>query len=99
MSGELLGFAAGVLSTFSVVPQLIRVFKLKSAREISTLFTLMLLLGIILWLAYGIYFMLLPVILWNAISTVLVGTLLAAKLKYGRSSTPETEKKSHRHQD
>ena len=99
MSGELLGFAAGVLSTFSVVPQLIRVFKLKSAREISTIFTLMLLLGVFLWLAYGIFLRLFPVILWNAISAVLVGTLLAAKLKYGRSSPPETEKESHRHQD
>jgi MtN3 and saliva related transmembrane protein len=81
---ESLGFIAGVLTTCSFIPQLIRVVKLKSAREISTLFTALLLLGSILWLAYGIYFRLMPVILWNSISTVLVAALMGAKLKYGR---------------
>ena len=82
--GEFLGFVAGALVTCSLIPQLIRVFKLKSAHEISMLFTVFLLLGIILWLAYGIYLGLPPVILWNAIAAVLVATLLWAKLKYGR---------------
>ena len=79
-----LGFVAGALVTCSLVPQLIRVFKLRSAREISTLFTILLLLGLISWIAYGISFGLTPVILWNAIGAVLVAGLLYAKLKYGR---------------
>jgi len=82
--GESLGFIAGGLISISLIPQLIRVFKLKSAREISLLFTALLLAGVTLWLAYGLYFSLLPVILWNAVSIALVGTLLGAKLKYGR---------------
>ena len=82
--GESLGLIAGGLISISLIPQLIRVFKLKSAREISLLFTALLLGGVILWLAYGLYFSLLPVILWNAVSIALVGTLLGAKLKYGR---------------
>ncbi len=81
---EPLGFIAGALVTCSLVPQLIRVFKLRSAREISALFTILLLLGIISWLAYGISLGLTPVILWNAIGAVLVAVLLYAKLKYGR---------------
>ena len=81
---ESLGFVAGALVTCSLVPQLIRVFKLKSAREISMLFTTLLLLGLIVWLAYGISFGLIPVILWNAIGAALVAVLLYAKLKYGR---------------
>ena len=85
---ESLGFIAGALVTCSIVPQLIRVFKLRSAREISTLFTILLLLGIISWLAYGISLGLTPVILWNAIGAVLVAVLLYAKLKYGRQSNP-----------
>lgn len=81
---ESLGFIAGALVTFSIIPQLLRVFKLKSAREISTLFTTLLLIGIVIWLAYGIFLGLPPVILWNAIGAVLVAWLLYAKLKYGR---------------
>ena len=82
--GESLGFVAGALVTCSLIPQLMRVFKLRSAHEISLLFTTLLLLGIVTWLVYGIYFSLAPVILWNAIGAVLVTTLLYAKLKYGR---------------
>ena len=85
---ESLGFVAGALVTCSLIPQLIRVFKLKSAREISTLFTSLLLLGLICWLAYGIILGLTPVIIWNTIGGVLVVTLLYAKLKYGRDSNP-----------
>ena len=83
-SPEILGFIGGGLVTCSLIPQLIRVFKLRSANEISILFTTLLLLGLILWLAYGIYLELPPVILWNAIAIGLVAVLFWAKLKYGR---------------
>ena len=81
---ESLGFIAGLLVTCSLVPQIMRVFKLRSAREISLLFTTLLLLGMFIWLVYGIFLKLPPVILWNAIGAALVATLLYAKLKYGR---------------
>ncbi|HEY78638.1 MAG TPA: hypothetical protein G4O09_05950 [Dehalococcoidia bacterium] len=81
---ELLGLIAGALVTCSLIPQLVRVFRLKSAREISTLFTSLLLLGTIAWLAYGIILGLLPVIVWNTTGALLVVTLLYAKLRYGR---------------
>ena len=84
LSAESLGFVAGALVTCSLIPQLVRVFKLRSAHEISMLFTTLLLAGIIIWLAYGILLRLTPVILWNAAATVLVALLLFAKLKYGR---------------
>ena len=81
---EILGFIAGALVTCSLIPQIIRVFQLKSAREISMLFTTLLLVGLFTWLAYGLYFKLTPVIIWNAVGAVLVLTLLYAKLKYGK---------------
>ena len=84
LSAESLGFVAGALVTCSLIPQLVRVFKLRSAHEISMLFTTLLLAGIIIWLAYGILLRLAPVILWNAAAAVLVTLLLFAKLKYGR---------------
>ena len=81
---ESLGFVGGGLVTCSLVPQVLRIFRLRSAREISLLFTILLLAGISLWLAYGLVKELPPVILWNAVSIVLVVGLLYAKLKYGR---------------
>ena len=81
---EILGLVGGALVTFSTIPQVIRVFKLRSAREISLLFTMLLWLGMVFSLAYGIYLDLLPVILWNAISLMLVALLIYAKLMFGR---------------
>ena len=81
---ESLGLVGGALVTCSMIPQLIRVFQLRSAREISILFTTLLLLGMVCWLVYGVYLSLTPVILWNATGVVLVTVLLYAKLKYGR---------------
>ncbi len=81
---DLLGYAAGFLVTFSLVPQIVRVYKLKSAREISILFNSAMLLGLIAWLAYGVILRLVPLILWNAIGACLAALLLLAKLRYGR---------------
>ncbi len=83
-SGEVLGFLAGALTTCAFIPQVVRVYKLRSARDISLPFTIALVVGGIFWLTYGFIFRLYPVIFWNALSVVLVLGLLAAKLKYGR---------------
>ncbi|OGO19343.1 MAG: hypothetical protein A2Z15_04510, partial [Chloroflexi bacterium RBG_16_50_11] len=64
--------------------QIIRVYKLKSAREISLLFNTSMLLGVIIWLVYGVVLGLAPLIIWNSIGIVLNGGLLFAKLRYGR---------------
>ena len=81
---DYIGYVAGFLVTFALVPQIIRVYKLKSAREISLIYNSGLLLGLFLWLAYGIILGLVPIIVWNIIGAVLAAMLLLAKLKYGR---------------
>jgi len=83
--GEVLGLVAGALTTGGFIPQVVRVYRLKSAREISLLFTTLFLVGISFWMVYGIYFGLLSVIIWNAITAILGGLLLFAKLKYGKT--------------
>jgi MtN3 and saliva related transmembrane protein len=83
-SPEILGFIAGILVTVALVPQVVRVFRLKSAVEISLPFTILLLVGMFCWLGYGILFQLFTIIFWNAVGAGLVATLLSAKLKYGR---------------
>lgn len=83
---EILGWVAGAITTTSLIPQIIRVFKLKSAREISLVFTALMFTGILLWLGYGIALDYLPVIVWNAIGAVLTALLLVAKLRYGMTS-------------
>ena len=81
---EWLGFFGGALTTICLIPQVYRIFKLKSAHDISLSFTMLFLLGIVLWLAYGVFSGLAPIVLWNSITLVLASALLIAKLRYGK---------------
>lgn len=81
---ELLGFIGGALTTMGFVPQVWRLFRLKSAREISLPFVVLFLFGIGLWLSYGISLRLASVIVWNTVTFMLGCGMLYAKLKYGR---------------
>ena len=80
----LVGFIAGAVVTVSYIPQIVRVFRLKSSHEISLPFTALLLMGICIWLAYGVAKRDVPLILWNAVGAIQAALLLYAKLKYGR---------------
>ncbi|MFH1031634.1 MAG: SemiSWEET transporter [Chloroflexota bacterium] len=82
--GDWLGFVAGAIMTVGYLPQVLRVYQLKSAREISLPFTILFIIGLVFWLSYGIASRLLPIILWNSITLVLGVALFYAKLKYGK---------------
>jgi len=81
---EWLGLVGGAIGTFGFIPQVIRVFKLKSAHEISLPWNISFLIGICFWFAYGLILQRFSLILWNSISITLGVALLYAKLKYGR---------------
>jgi len=80
---ELVGLFAGFFVSLGLVPQILRVLKLKSAQQISLLFTLLSLGGTALWLVYGVLLSLLAVEFWNGVNFILYVTLLAVKLKFG----------------
>jgi MtN3 and saliva related transmembrane protein len=84
LAAEWLGLVGGAIGTFGFIPQVIRVFKLKSAREISLLWNFAFIVGGGCWLSYGIILQLTSVMLWSSISVILGFALIYAKLKYGR---------------
>ena len=53
MNYEIIGFIAAILTTSSFLPQLIKVWKTKSSKGVSTLMYFVMLSGVILWGAYG----------------------------------------------
>ena len=85
--GEILGLVAGAITTGSFVPQVVKVYQIRSAREISLVFTLLFILGDLLWLGYGIYIQQIPIIVWNILGAVLALGLLVGKLRYGQVKT------------
>lgn len=84
---ELLGLAAGFLTTASFVPQALKIWRTKSARDVSLGMFVAFTLGVGLWLAYGVLKREAPIVLWNAVTLVLAFAILVMKLRYDRASS------------
>ncbi|MGC8620064.1 MAG: SemiSWEET transporter [Thermoplasmata archaeon] len=79
---NIMGLIAGTLTTISYLPQAIKIWKKKSAKEVSLLMYIIISIGILLWLIYGIEIHSLPLILANGISLIFSLIILTGKLKY-----------------
>ena len=77
------GYAAGGLTVLSLVPQAVRAFRMREARDLAWGLIALLLVSGALWIAYGVLSSQLPVILTNAGVVALAGVLLVAKVRFG----------------
>jgi len=77
-----IGLIAAFSTTSAFVPQLIRVWRLKSARDISLYTFLLFSFGVAMWLIYGMLIHSVPVILSNFVTLVLALAILALKFRY-----------------
>ncbi len=88
---EWVGFVAAFCTTAAFVPQLVRVLKLKTARDISLRMFSMFSGGVFLWLIYGLAVKSKPVIASNGVTLVLSLSILYFKLKYDREAGEESQ--------
>jgi MtN3 and saliva related transmembrane protein len=79
----LVGLSAGFLTTIAFVPQVAKIWKTRSAKDVSLPTFVAFTSGVGLWLLYGILNQELPIIVWNAATLVLAGAILAMKLRFG----------------
>jgi MtN3 and saliva related transmembrane protein len=77
----LLGLAAACCTTFAFVPQVVRIWRTRSANDISLLMFVVLSTGLLLWLVYGLLVHDLPIVLANAVTLLLALTILVLKLR------------------
>ena len=77
MNATHIGLVAGFLTSVAVIPQVVRTYRTRHARDISIWQPVLLDIGMALWLIYGIMLKDLPLILANAFSifcnTLLIG--------------------------
>jgi MtN3 and saliva related transmembrane protein len=78
-----IGYAAATLTTLAFLPQVIRVWKTRSARDISLSAFSMLFVGAGLWLLHGIIIEDVPLIVGNSIGVLLIGGVLWSKIIHG----------------
>ena len=79
---QILGLAAGSLTTAAFLPQVIKTWKTRSAKDLSLGMFSLFCLGVVLWLIYGLMVNDLPVIAANFITLMLASTLLFFKLRW-----------------
>ena len=81
---ELVGYAAATLTTASFIPQALHSWSSRDLSGISLPMYALFTLGVALWMVYGLIIGSWPVILANAVTLLLAGTVLVLKLLHGR---------------
>lgn len=78
----LLGLVAGTLTTIAFIPQLVKVWRSKSAKDISINTLIIFNLGVFLWLLYGIYLQAIPIIAANGLTLIFNSIIVWLKIRY-----------------
>ncbi len=81
---QAVGILAGICTAVSLIPQIVKIVKEKKAEDISFLYLSILLLGLSLWIVYGILREDIPVIATNAVSVVINLVTVFVGIKYKR---------------
>jgi MtN3 and saliva related transmembrane protein len=79
---QIIGLVAGGLTTTAFLPQVIKTWKSKSAKDLSLGMFLLFSLGVALWLVYGIMVQDVPVIAANLLTLMLASTILFFKFRF-----------------
>ncbi|HTM92189.1 MAG TPA: SemiSWEET transporter [Flavisolibacter sp.] len=79
---QVIGLAAGVCTSTSLLPQVVKTIKEKKAEDVSLVMLLVLGTGIILWIVYGIRKNDLPIIATNSFSLLVNITMVVLGIKY-----------------
>lgn len=77
-----IGFIAGILTTIAFVPQVLEIWKRKSAKDVSLRMYAIFVAGVALWLVYGLVQESAPIIFANAVTLALAVAILWMKLRY-----------------
>jgi MtN3 and saliva related transmembrane protein len=79
---NILGLVAGMFTTIAFLPQVIKTWQTKSAKDFSLGMLITFNIGVFLWLIYGLYLQALPIILANLVTLIFNGIILSLKIRY-----------------
>jgi len=79
---KMIGLAAAFCTTLAFVPQVIKTWQSKSAKDLSLGMFLLFFVGVCLWLTYGLIINDTPIIVANLLTVILAGVILLFKFIY-----------------
>jgi MtN3 and saliva related transmembrane protein len=89
-SYTIIGLAAGFCTTIAFLPQVIKTWKSRSAKDLSLGMYSIFCTGVALWLTYGLLISDLPIILTNMATLILALSILFFKLTFKDSANSGT---------
>jgi len=84
MIWTIIGVIAAALTMFGFIPQIIKVIKTRSAKDVSLISVLQIMLGVSFWIIYGIHLKDPIIILANAVTFSTLIVLLVLYLNCGK---------------
>ncbi len=78
----IIGLIAAALTTGALFPQLIKVWKTKSTKDISIGMFALTSAGVLVWFIYGLFVNNLPIIIANSLAFIQAVAILFFKIKY-----------------
>jgi len=86
MSSDIIGFIAVAMTTGSLVPQIIKMYNTKDVSAISLSTYIMYLVGILIWIVYGVQLNSIPVHVSNFFSLIFSLSIITMKIRYGKKT-------------
>jgi len=79
---DILGYAAGAITSLTFLPQVIKTWKEKSAKDVSLLMFIIAAINEVMWIVYGVLLNNWVIILTNSIVLAMSLTMIYLKLRY-----------------
>jgi MtN3 and saliva related transmembrane protein len=81
---EFIGWIAAICTTFAFIPQVLKVSKTRSVKDISVSMYFVFCSGVFMWVIYGFYLNSIPIVLANTITFGLAAAILIMKIKWNK---------------
>ena len=79
---DMIGYIAACFTTFSLLPQILRIRRLREARDVSISMPIMVSIGSLLWSVYGVIIGSAPVIAANGVALLIALTTIFFTVRY-----------------
>ena len=86
-----IGYCGGIILSICLIPQILKIYKTKKVDNISLLWQLMYISGILLHLVYAFYYNLIPIYIPTIIELCLILFLIFLKILYRNNDIKKNE--------
>jgi MtN3 and saliva related transmembrane protein len=81
----IIGIVAGICTSISLLPQLVKLIRTKKADDISLFYLIILFIGLGFWIWYGVLRSDLPIIVTNSFSILVNGIIIVLGIRYKKN--------------